>query len=214
MKEIKIRVTTTEEMLGTASANPDIHREFIASNAPDAQSREEEVAAVGAEEVFEKQMTVFPRVDGVPIMWDYQWKGFLKDSVQALRKVPGTESSKVKAFKKEIDGLIFVTPRSIPIIFEGEIGVCQRPLRAQTAQGERVALASSEAIPAGATMELTIKCLLDSHEKMVLECLEYGILRGIGQWRNSGKGRFVYEILDDEGNVIGGNNTAGKVGAA
>lgn len=214
MKEIKIRVTTTEEMLGTASANPDIHREFIASNAPDAQSREEEVAAVGAEEVFEKQMTVFPRVNGQPVMWDYQWKGFLKDSVQALRKVPGTESSKVKAFKKEIDGLIFVTPRSIPIIFEGEIGVCQRPLRAQTAQGERVALASSEAIPAGATMELTIKCLLDNHEKMVLECLEYGTLRGIGQWRNSGKGRFVYEILDDEGNVIGGNNTAGKVGAA
>lgn len=214
MKEIKIRVTTTEEMLGTASANPDIHREFIASNAPDAQSREEEVAAVGAEEVFEKQMTVFPRVDGVPIMWDYQWKGFLKDSVQALRKVPGTESSKVKAFKKEIDGLIFVMPRSIPISFEGEVGICQRPLRAQTAQGERVALASSEAIPAGATMELTIKCMLDSHEKMVLECLEYGILRGIGQWRNSGKGRFVYDILDDEGNVIGGNNTSGKVGAA
>ena len=32
----------------------------------------------------------------------------------------------------------------------------------------------------------------DSHEKAVREWLDYGILRGIGQWRNSGKGRFTY----------------------
>ena len=47
-----------------------------------------------------------------------------------------------------IDGLIFIAPRQIPIKFDGEMGICQRPLRAQTAQGERVALASSESIPA------------------------------------------------------------------
>ena len=118
MTEIRVRVTTTEEMLGTASANPDIHEEFIASKAPDAKSTEEEIAAIGVEEAFEKQMTVFPRVDGNPIMWDYQWKGFFKDTCSALRKITGehgTESSKIKAFKKEIDGLIFVFPRAIQI---------------------------------------------------------------------------------------------------
>lgn len=36
----------------------------------------------------------------------------------------------------------------------------------------------------------------DAHEKAVLEWLEYGQLRGIGQWRNSGKGRFSYEITE------------------
>lgn len=198
MKSIKIRVTTTEEMLGTASANPEIHSEFIASKAPDAASMEQEVEAVGAEEVFEKQMTVFPRHDGKPIMWDYQWKGFFKDSCAALRKVTGSESSKIKAFKKEIDGLIFVNERMIPIQYEGQMGICQRPLRAQTAQGERVALASSESIPAGATMELTITCLADGHMKAVKEWLDYGALRGIGQWRNSGKGRFSYEVLEEK----------------
>lgn len=198
MKNLKIKVTFTEELLGTASANPEIHREFIAAQAPDAQSREEEVEAIGAEEVFEKGMTVFPRVDGKPIAWDYQWKGFLKDAVGMLRKVTGSEASKVKAYKKEIDGLIFVTPRAIPIEFQGEMGLCQRPLRGQTAQGERIALATSESIPAGATMTFTFMFLTDAHEKLVREALDYGALRGFGQWRNSGKGRFTWEEVKDQ----------------
>lgn len=197
MKQIKVRITTTEEMLGTASANPEIHSEFIASKAPDAPKMAEEVEAVGAEEVFEKAMTIFPRVNNVPIMWDYQWKGFFKDTCSSLRKVTGTESSKIKAFKKEIDGLIFVEPRAIPITFEGEMGVCQRPLRGQTPQGERIALVSSESIPAGATMEFTITCMLDNQEAAVREWLDYGKWRGIGQWRNSGKGRFTWEEVKD-----------------
>lgn len=195
MKEIKVKVTTTDEILGTASANPEIHREFIAGNAPDAPSMEEEVAAIGAEGVFEKGMTVFPRVDGKPIAWDYQWKGFFKDACGMLRKVPGSECSKIKAYKKEIDGLVFIEPRAIPIVFDGEIGICQRPLRGQTAQGERIALASSESIPAGATMEFNVKCLCDSHMPAIIEMLNYGVLRGFGQWRNSGKGRFTYQVI-------------------
>lgn len=195
-KVIKVKVKMFEEILGTASANPEIHEEFIASKAPDAPSREEEVAAIGADEVFEKGMTVFPRgADGKPIAWDYQWKGFFKDACAALRKVPGTACGKIKAYKKEIDGLIFPQPRQIPIEFDGEIGICQRPLRGQTAQGERIALASSESIPAGATMTFDILMLCPEHEKAVREMLNYGQLRGFGQWRNSGKGRFTYEVL-------------------
>ena len=197
-KVLKVKVTMFEEILGTASANPEIHEEFIASKAPDAPSREEEVAAIGAEEVFEKGMTVFPRDDeGNPIAWDYQWKGFFKDACAALRKVPGTQCGKIKAYKKEIDGLIFPEPRQIPIMFNGEMGICQRPLRGQTAQGERIALASSESIPAGATMTFDIRMLLPEHEKAVREMLNYGQLRGFGQWRNSGKGRFTYEVLKE-----------------
>ena len=42
----------------------------------------------------------------------------------------------------------------------------------------------------------------------VREWLDYGMYRGLGQWRNSGKGRMVWEELDDGGNVIGGNAKA------
>ena len=74
----------------------------------------------------------------------------------------------------------------------GEIGTCQRPLRASTAQGERIALASSETVPAGSFIDVEITILKDDLEDMVKECLAYGKLHGMMQWRNSGKGRFEW----------------------
>lgn len=196
MKEIKAKITFTEELLGTASSDPEVHKTYIASKAPNAPKLEEEVEALGVDNIAEKSMTIFPRdKDGNPILWDYQIKGFFKDSCSALRKVTGTVSSKIKAYKKEIDGLIFVFPREIKLNLNGEIGICERPLRAQTAQGERVALASSETVPAGSSAKITIRCLSDAHEKAVREWLDYGQLKGLGQWRNSGKGRFSWEEI-------------------
>lgn len=207
MKTIKVKCTFIDAILGTSPNNEEIYREFIGSKAPDAASVEDEIAAIGADEYAEKGMTVFPRDEnGRPILWAYQVKGFFKDACQMLGRVGGkdesgkkrkvNESSKLTAYKKIIDGLIFVGPDQIPIEFDGEIGICQRPLRAQTMQGERVALAMSEQVPAGATIEFEISCLSDDLVPAVIEWLDYGKLRGIGQWRNSGKGRFTYELLD------------------
>lgn len=195
---LKVKATFLEELLGTASNNPNIHGEFIASKAPDAKSTEEEVAAIGVEEAVEKSMTVFPRnADGNPILYDYQIKGFFKDSAGALRRVPGTKSSQVKAFKKEIDGLVFVFPRMIQLNMPGPMSECQRPLRAATAMGERIALAHSEAAPAGTTIEFEIRCMTKDMRDLCMELLKYGIYRGIGQWRNSGKGRFQCDEIEE-----------------
>lgn len=187
----KIKLTFNEGLLGTSPGDPEVYKKFIATKAPDATTLEEEVAALGEDAVIENGMTIFPKdSEGRRFLYDYQIKGFLKDACSSLRRVSGTESKKLKAYKKIIDGLIFVNPRQIPIRYEGEIEYCQRSLRAQTAQGERVALAISEEIPAGASIEFEIHCLSDEHEKVVEEWLDYGELRGLGQWRNSGKGRF------------------------
>ena len=196
MKQLKVRLTFTESILGTASANEDVYRDFIGSKSPDAASVDDEVAALGADAVVEKGKTVFPKLpDGTPFLYDYQIKGFFKDTCGGLRKVKGSKSEKIKAFKKEIDKLIFVEPRCIPFENYGEIGECQRPLRAQTMQGERVSLSISDAIAAGARVEFTVLMLSDEHEAAVREWLDYGRFSGIGQWRNSGKGRFTYEVL-------------------
>lgn len=207
MKKIKVKLTFVEPVIGTWPSNQNIAREFIASKSPDAATVEDEVAALGADAVADKGMTVFPRNEkGEPVLYDYQVKVFFKDSCGMLSRIGGktetgkkkavNESGKITAYKKVIDGLIFVQPRMIPIHFNGEMTECQRPLRAQTAQGERVSLANSEQIPAGSTCEFEILLMDDSHEKAVLEWLNYGALRGIGQWRNSGKGRFSYEITE------------------
>lgn len=206
MKELKVKLTFFEEVLGTASADPEIHAEYIASKAPDAPSREEEIASIGVDEFIEKSMTVFHRnKDGNPILFDYQIKGFFKNAAKAMYAVGG--DSKLTSYKTKIDNLIFINERQILLqIPDGHgIGNCQRPLRGQTAQGERIALANSETCPAGTVVEFTVKFLVDGLKKNIIEWLEYGQLNGIGQWHNSGKGRFKYEAFNDIGELIAGN---------
>ena len=201
---MKVRITLNEEMLGMSPANKDIYREFIASKAPDEPSTEEEVEAIGVDAVEKKGITVFPRdEDGDPFLWDYQLKGFFKDSMQMLIKAGkagyegGKYCSQVKAYKKLIDGTLFIFPRKIKIKVPKEdmMGYCSRSLRAQTMQGERTSLAKSETVPAGSTIEFELVLMGDILKNPCIECLKYGEYRGLGQWRNSGKGVFSYEIL-------------------
>ena len=198
MKELKVRLTFTEELLGTASSNPDIHREFIASKAENAETIEDEVAAIGVDAAIMKDTTIFPTDEqGKAFIYDYQIRGFFKEACGILKKIPGTLSAGEKAFKKKIDGLIFVNERQIPLnLPQGkDFGNCQRPLRAQTMQGERISLANSITAPADTWIEFTVKCLIDKDIDLVKEWLEYGELKGLGQWRNSGKGRFTVEYI-------------------
>jgi hypothetical protein len=194
---MKVRLTLVEGMLGTASANPQLHEEFIAGKAPDGEKTLEEIAALPMVEQEQRSRTVFPRLpDGKPGVWDYQIKGFFKDACGMLRRVADTKSAGLKAYTKVIDGLVFVSPRLIPIACSGPIGECVRPLRASGPQGDRVALAASEEVPAGSVIEFEVSCLNASLETCVREWLDYGKLRGLGQWRNSGKGRFTVEVTE------------------
>ena len=197
MKFIKCHAVLTEELLGTSASSKEIHEEFIASRAPDAPSREEEVAAIGVDEVVEKSKTVFPRLngkpDGQPFIWDYQIKGFLKEAARAMARVTGSEAAKTKAYLKIVNDCIFVYPRRIPLNYEGAergiVGSCQRPLRAQTMQGERMTLSNSETVPEGAWFDFDVKLYDEKYEKLLLELLPYAADKGFLQWRNSGKGR-------------------------
>lgn len=204
MKSIKVRITFTVSLLGTSPADPEIHDHFIASKAPDAKSRREEVAAIGVDEAIERGKTIFPKMeDGTPFLWDYQVRGFIKETLGILYQLPETKTSTDKSNyfrKKKVDNFIFVEPRQIPLWLPIDLDLtgtdCQRPLRASTPQGERVALAHSEEAPAGTYIECTIECLQDKDMDYVLECLDYGKRKGMCQWRNSGHGRFTYEVLE------------------
>lgn len=201
-EELRVRLTFTEEVLGTSPNDPELHDNYIASKAPDAMSKKEEIAAIGVGEMIERQMTVFPRDEKhEPFVWNYQIKGFFKDACKSLRQVGGSESSKITAFKTKIDGLIFVKERKIPFMNYGQVGECQRSLRADTPQGPRTALAHSETVKKGSYIDITIQILPSKDKKYDLkkaveEWLDYGSVRGLGQWRNSGKGTFTWEIIE------------------
>ena len=67
MKKLKIHVTFTEGVLGTATADPEIYSRFIGSKSPDAATLPEEVAALGEDAIIERGTTVFPKdEDGTP----------------------------------------------------------------------------------------------------------------------------------------------------
>lgn len=201
---MKVKITLIEEVLGSSPSNEELLATYIASKAPTDELTSEEIDNIKAQNA-EDRITIFPRqADGTPFIYDYQIKGMLKDSCKALAAAgkagyPGGKAcAGLKAYKKLIDGLVFVSPREIPYNMNGmRMDYCERPLRASTPQGERVSIAKSETVPAGSTIEFEITCLDPKLEDMVRECLDYGKLRGLGQWRNSGKGRYIWEEVTE-----------------
>lgn len=194
MVKKSFRLTFMQDALGSAPGNPKIYEDYIASKAPEGKTVTDEIEAIGEDGVRDKMMTVFPRNElGQPIFWDYQIKGFLKDACSMMRQVEGTESSKIKNYKKVIDGLVFVYPRRIPIRGKLLDEPLQRSLRAQTAQGERIALAMSEVVAEGSYIDIEIECMREKDFDWICELLHYGCRRGLGQWRNAGFGKFEYK---------------------
>lgn len=196
MQTYTVKIVFDEPLLGTAPMDEELYTNFIRAKAEDVDGTLDELETLTPTEEIEKGTTGFHRLDGEPILYDYVIKGFFKDACGMLRRDKESASSKVMAYKKIIDGMVFVAPRRIPIEVAGEIYILERPLRAQTAQGERVALARSEAIPEGSGLSFKVMTMGDAKKALLDEWFTYGALRGLGQWRNAGYGRFTYTITE------------------
>jgi hypothetical protein len=195
MKRINVILTLDDEMLGTLPRDEDIYTQYIASKAPDAEDIKDEVERLGVAPVVEKGTTIFARDrQGNLVIASYMIKGFFKSACGAMRDIKGSESAKLKSYRKRIDTQVFVYPKLLPVTLAGDIDILQRPIRIDGVLGSHTAIASSERIPAGSVIEFQVKILNDEHEALVKEWLDYGIDYGIGQWRNAGKGCFSYEI--------------------
>lgn len=204
--DVPVEITFTEGLLGTLSGNRELTEEFIAGKHPEGVQQEEmeafdngiAAAIVDVDEKVLEKSTIFPRTaDGVPLLWDYQWRGLLKEKWGAIRDLKSDWKKDLTAHKKKVAMFAFVKERQIPITLPAgtDITWCERPLRAQTAQGERVSLARAEEIAAGATCRVTFQVLKKDLVPYVHLALDYGILNGMLQWRNSGKGRFEWKAI-------------------
>lgn len=204
MKTIEIKITLLEDILGTLPSNPEIYSDYIAKKEETAKQEVEQIKKTVEklgddleEKTSKLPLTIFVRDDdGNPCIYDYLVKGFFKNACKAMRLADGAKSKKLTAYKTKIDNLVFVEPRMIKLETDEPISYCERPLRASTAQGERVALSASESLPAGTTLKLTISVLSEDMLDYIYEWLDYGKFNGLGQWHNSGKGRFSWELID------------------
>ena len=213
--DITIEITFIEPIYGSLPGDKEIYKKFIASKAPDAPNRserlKEEIDSIGLNETMENGMTGFARNrDGDPILLSYVIKGFFKAAANATNLcVAKTDKLYLTQYKAKIDKLIHVTPTGeldrkdtglileVPEDREDEaLEIIQRPLRAETAQGPRVALASSETLPEGTKLTCVVTILGDALAAYIPTWLNYGQYNGLGQWRNSGKGRFAWEEVD------------------
>lgn len=198
----RIELTFVEPVLGGAPLNSELYKDYIASKKAEESPNEPLTDAEISEELStlpegDKGVTGFHRDEqGNPIIYDYTWKGYFKETAGLLRMVGGTESKGMTSYKKKIDGLLFVYPRRIPLIISGPITLNQRPLRAETMQGPRVTLACSEQAPEGSRMTFEVMSLSNSiiSEEILREWLDYGAVKGFGQWRNGSYGRFTYTM--------------------
>lgn len=206
-----IHLDLIDDILGTLPGDSEIYETYIGKNAPDAMTLQEELENITTEEAVEKGMTMFPKnKDGKPIMYTYQIKGFMKSAARTMAKYKDSVTKTTTSQHiVEIDKHIFVWPdatkkagREIVIHTDQPIATCQRPLRANGPQGERVALACSECIRAGAFMEFDIEMFDKDDWPMVKEWLDYGVYNGLGQWRNSGKGAFTWHEMATAGTTI------------
>lgn len=200
INEKTYRATFTEGVLGTNPNDADVYATYVAGKEREAAKEELDAEARALAELddIEKGITIFLRdEENRPCVSNHVVKGFLKEAIKSLRRDPATACAKLKNYKGVIDGSVFVEPRMIPLVLpEGkELGMCSRPLRAETAQGPRVALAKSEEAPAGTTMTFSVKTLCPGLEKVLAECWEYAQFRFMGAWRNSGKGTAKIEEI-------------------
>lgn len=186
----KVRIKLIEHLLGTTPKNESVYRDFIAAKAADLGLAEEETATV--ESLEARGWTGFMKDDDGHFLYNYLVKGFLTESARTL-KTFGTLKQLQDKFKR----YVFVGPRRIRL--PEPAGVLERPLRAQTALGPRVALVRSDYIEAGTELEFDVTVLDPSGitEGCLREVLSYGQFLGLGQWRTGSWGSFEVMSVDE-----------------
>lgn len=122
----------------------------------------------------------------------------------------------ITAYKKVVDGGWFIKQRRVPLLVPetyldemgvehktydeyGRLPIWTRALRADTAQGPRVCLASSEFVPAGTEYYFTIELLNAKDKDAMLETLDFKAKVGMLQWRGGGNGTFIWTPADADG---------------
>ena len=115
-EELKVRLTGLDSVLGSVALNKEVFSEFLVNKTKTKEEKEAALADLeNIEENTEKGTTGFYRDEnGKLIMKGYQVKGFLKESMKALK-----DQLEIKSYLSKVDNYVFVLERNIPIMRDG-----------------------------------------------------------------------------------------------
>lgn len=136
---------------------------------------------------------------GRPLLGAYVIKGFLKEAARARAKQGGITST-VVAYIQTIDVHLHILPPKIVLNTSQSEDVDPwfgRSLRAQTPQGPRVTLKSSEQLGPKTYPDFEIVVMLPKvvTEDLLREWFDFGLYHGLGEWRNNiSFGTFTYTL--------------------
>lgn len=192
-----VTIRLTSKMLATVPKDPDVYGSFIASKAPSQDEIDEEMKTVPEPQTKaeEKGWTGFHTDDKGIFIYNYMIKGHMKTALETL--VSNGAVTKVPAYKKWIDRMVFISPRKIYFGIKQPDDSLSRPLRTMTPQGERVTLVKSDYVKQGREISFEIEVLKNDKNldwKTIGKCLQYGEYIGLGQWRGSG-GYGQFEVV-------------------
>lgn len=183
------QITCNEPLLATVPAHMNVRELMNIANRKDERKKLEPQILGLKEDEINATHTIFFRDEKGIYLCNYQFKGFLKEAANNLKK-----EFKIACLRDKLTKFVFVKPRWIWLAEDSD-GVLERTIRVNTPQGQRVALATSEVLYE-ATFKLEIWLLSNPHKitwKVIETLLDYGQFIGQGRWRNGDFGSFVWE---------------------
>lgn len=212
----RVRLRLLEPLLGTVPKSETVFTDYLASLALKRRDGGERITPEAALELIEEEKSTLPdreergwtgfhEDEHGPFLYDYQVKGFIKEAASIVALMGITN---IANLKNKVDNLVYVQPRRIRLTCLDEYPL-ERPLRAMTPRGPRVSLLRSDQVPAGEEINFELWVLRNKKEvtvELLRELLTLGLLKGLGQWRNGGYGRFQFELVEDGG----GRRSEGK----
>lgn len=194
----KVRLEFMERVLGS-QPNRDVALEYLAKK-NGFELPEDEVESLP--DAVERGLMVFHRnPQDEPILFNYQIKGFIKEAATVFNgKFESSKGKPLLALRSKVERTVFIFPRQIKLNApEGaEVETLTRPLTANTPQGKRTTLVTSEMLPEGTWLEFQVEVLPGEITAEILkDLLDFGYYQGLGQWRSGGFGTFRYTITPE-----------------
>ncbi|GHU73354.1 hypothetical protein AGMMS49992_11630 [Clostridia bacterium] len=203
------RIVGTSPLLGSQPVDREVRLKYLGSKSAMAFEENADMPFSG-----DKGTTVFLRdkeCGGALYIGGHVMKGMFKEALSILQSQTSDGISiELKQPAAKVDNYVFIQPRKLWIQRSNDVFVVQpdrtfnRPVRIASLQGDRTALLLSELVELPWQFDARIELVTNKGSRVsgplswenLLMALEFGSLKGFGQFRNGGYGTYTYTEIE------------------